>query len=76
MPPGSRLSGKLMEGATLGRPLTDRCQPRAFVKRAPSQRASSLTAVKDDDTGITHSVNADTHMAHAHPPEPVTLWGV
>ncbi|CAB1433473.1 unnamed protein product [Pleuronectes platessa] len=26
--PGSRLSARLMEGATLGRPLTDRCQPR------------------------------------------------
>jgi len=35
----------------------------AFVKRAPSRCASSLTAVKDDDTEITHSANADTHGA-------------
>lgn len=61
--PGPRLSARLMEGATLGRPQTDRCQPRPSSSGHQVGGASSLTAVKDDDTEIAHSANADTHGA-------------
>lgn len=61
--PGLGLSARLMEGATLGRLLTDRCQPRPSSSEHQVGGASSLTAVKDDDTETVHSTNADTHGA-------------
>lgn len=60
---GSRLSARLMEGATLGRPLTDRCQPGPSSTKHQVAGASSPTVEKDDDTDIAHSANADTHGA-------------
>lgn len=59
--PGPGLSARLMEGATLGRSLTDRCQPRPSSSWRQVGGASSLTGVKDDDTEIALSANADTH---------------
>lgn len=61
--PGPGLSARLMEGATVGCPLTDRCQLRPSSSEHRVAGASSLTAVKDDDTEIAHLVNADTHGA-------------
>ncbi len=60
---GPGLSARLMEGATLGRPLTDRCQARPSSSEHQVGGASLLTAVRDDDTEIVHSANADTHGA-------------
>lgn len=53
-----------MEGATLGCPLTDRCQQRPSSSKHQVGCAISLTAGKDDDTEIAQSANADTHGAY------------
>lgn len=61
--PGPALSARLMEGVTRGGPLTDRCQPKPSSAEHQVSGTSSLTVVKDDDTEIAHSANADTHGA-------------
>lgn len=66
--PGPGLSARLMEGATLGCPLTDRCQQRPSSSEHQVGGVSSLTARKEDDTEIVQSANADTHGACT------TLW--
>lgn len=53
-----------MEGATLGCPLTDRCQQRPSSSKHQVGCAISLTAGKDDDTEIAQSANADTRGAY------------
>lgn len=54
-----------MEGATLGCPLTDRCQQRLSSSKDQVGGASSLVAGKDDDTEIAQLANADTRGACA-----------
>lgn len=53
MPLGLRLSARLMEGATLGCPLTDRCQQRPLSSKhqAGCANLASGGGKDDDDTG-------------------------
>lgn len=76
MPLGPRLSARLMEGATLGCPLTDRCQQRPLSSKHQAGCANLASGRGGGrmmmTQGIAQSANADTRGTARGPSEAVT----